>query len=140
LRDPLNTAEYDNQSDNGLSLYSDNQSDNQSDNHPDSQVVTPTSDSISPSSSRDMVTTILQKHKNKLVPNSNEIIDAWLEYHTLERIEQAATKYTGKNVNYLDTVLIDWQVNGYPPTRQERIEGAKKQPETSGPVINRLED
>jgi DNA-binding Lrp family transcriptional regulator len=89
---------------------------------------------------RERVGEILKKHENKLVPNSNEIIDAWLEYHTLERIEQAAAKYTGKNVNYLDTVLIDWQVNGYPPTRQERIEGAKKQPETTGPVINRLED
>jgi len=129
------------ESDNPLSPESDNQSYNQSDNHPDSQVNTPTSNSESSSSSRDEVASVLTKHGNKLVSGSNEIIDEWLKYHTLERIEQAASKYAGKNVNYLDTVLIEWQVKGYPQTRQEKIESAKKQAaQNGGPVINRLED
>jgi len=77
----------------------------------------------------DVVGEILQNYKIRLSSNTNHLITEWLKYHELDKIERVASEHPERHVNYLDTILINWQAQGYPPTRQDKIEKARKQVE-----------
>jgi DnaD/phage-associated family protein len=60
--------------------------------------------------------------------NSADMIDAWMSVHTdewiLKAIEMAKAK-RARSANYVDSILIGWEANGYPQTRDQKVEGAK---------------
>jgi DnaD/phage-associated family protein len=55
-------------------------------------------------------------------------VDAWVEKHPIEWILKAIeeTKERGAtSEKYTDKILINWEANGYPKTRDERVQAAK---------------
>ena len=57
-------------------------------------------------------------------PDTTRLINVWLEKHTPERIIQAigvARDKGARSPKYVDQVLITWERNGYPPTREEQV-------------------
>lgn len=65
-----------------------------------------------------------------MFPNSmtHSMIEVWLEKHSVEWIIKALEKSKGKNQNYVDKVLVGWEANGYPKTREELIAAARQEP------------
>jgi DnaD/phage-associated family protein len=62
-------------------------------------------------------------------------VDTWLEKHPLERVFQAidiAREKGARSEKYVDKILIGWEANGYPRTREEQIAEAKKPARTNG--------
>ncbi len=58
-----------------------------------------------------------------------DLISTWLEKHTNEWILQAidiAMDKKARSEKYVDRVLIGWEANGYPKSRDEKIQGAKQ--------------
>jgi DnaD and phage-associated domain len=56
-------------------------------------------------------------------------VDGWLEKHTAEWILKAvdiAKEKGARSEKYVDKILIGWEANGYPKTREQQIEDAKK--------------
>jgi DNA replication protein DnaD len=49
----------------------------------------------------------------------------------LEAIEVAKEK-GARSEKYVDKVLIGWEANGYPRTREEQVQAAKKSPVPQG--------
>lgn len=71
---------------------------------------------------------------------TGEYVSTWLDEHNEDWIIKAIEKSRGKNLKYVDRVLLDWKANGYPKTRQEQIAAAKRQPESRrGPAIRSLD-
>lgn len=68
--------------------------------------------------------TALENLTGGLNSNTPKFVDAWKERHTpvriLEAIALAKTKGR-KPVQYVDEILIGWEANGYPKTREERV-------------------
>ena len=57
---------------------------------------------------------------------SADYINTWLEKHTTEWILKAIPSGKGAGtLKYTDAVLIGWEANGYPKSREERVKGAK---------------
>ncbi|KWX81801.1 hypothetical protein AXF24_12770 [Streptococcus pneumoniae] len=60
---------------------------------------------------------------------SADLISAWLEKHDnewiLKAIELAKDK-KANSANYVDTILIRWEANGYPKSRDERVQAVKQ--------------
>jgi hypothetical protein len=50
----------------------------------------------------------------------------WTSEHEDAWIIKAIEKGKGKNMKYIDKILLDWKANGYPKSRQEQIAGAKR--------------
>jgi DNA replication protein DnaD len=66
-----------------------------------------------------------------------DIIDTWLNAHTNERIFQAVAIGANKKartIKYIDEILIGWEANGYPKSRDQRIKERGKGPSTPQPV------
>jgi hypothetical protein len=59
-------------------------------------------------------------------PQTADYLRDWRKVHPDERIIQAIEKSAGTNQKYVDTMLLGWDANGYPPTREERIAAARK--------------
>lgn len=60
--------------------------------------------------------------------NTPKFVDTWLEKHPVERIVQAievAREKGARSVKYVDEVLVTWEANGYPLTRDERIKAKR---------------
>lgn len=60
--------------------------------------------------------------------SSADLISTWLEKHTDEWIFLAIELAKGKGArhqNYVDKILIGWEANGYPQSREEKVQGAK---------------
>jgi DnaD/phage-associated family protein len=57
-----------------------------------------------------------------------DLISTWLEKHTdewiIKAIEMAMAK-GARSEKYVDKILINWEANGYPKSRDEQIKGAK---------------
>lgn len=56
--------------------------------------------------------------------NTPKFVDAWLERHTPVRILEAiqiARDNKARSTNYVDKILLSWEANGYPKTREERV-------------------
>jgi hypothetical protein len=71
---------------------------------------------------------------------TGEYVSTWLGEHDEAWIVKAVEKSRGKNLKYVDRVLLDWKANGYPKSRQEQITAAKRQPEVKrGPAIRSLD-
>lgn len=62
-----------------------------------------------------------------------ERITDWTNEHDDAWIIKAIEKGRGKNLNYIDRILLDWKANGYPKSRAEQIAGAKR---TTQPAAN----
>lgn len=64
------------------------------------------------------------------------LVDKWKEVHSLEwilkAIEMAKTK-GARSEKYVDKILIGWEANGYPKTREQQVEDAKKDKKISVP-------
>jgi len=58
-----------------------------------------------------------------------ERITDWTAEHDDAWILKAIEKGRGKNLNYIDRILLDWKANGYPKSRAEQIAGAKRTPQ-----------
>jgi DnaD/phage-associated family protein len=61
---------------------------------------------------------------------SADLISTWLEKHTNEWILRAIelAKVKGANsANYVDTILIRWEANGYPKSRAEKVQTVKNE-------------
>lgn len=66
----------------------------------------------------------LEKLMGALNSGVPRYVDTWLEKHPLERILQAieiATDKGARSEKYVDKVLIGWEANGYPKTREEQV-------------------
>ena len=65
-----------------------------------------------------------------------DMIEVWMEKHTdewiLKAIEIARAK-KARSANYVDSILVGWEANGYPKNRDQRVQGAKD----DRPVSNR---
>ena len=71
---------------------------------------------------------------------TGEYVSTWLGEHDEAWIVKAVEKSRGKNLKYVDRVLLDWKANGYPKSRQEQITAARRQPEPKrGPAIRSLD-
>ncbi len=89
----------------------------------------------------------LEELTGGLNTDTPRFVDTWKEKHPFERIMEAITlaKTKGrKPVQYVDSILIGWEANGYPKTREERVNekrangnGSSKQ-ETEGEKIDRI--
>jgi len=55
-------------------------------------------------------------------------VDTWLEKHTVEWILKAvgvAKDKGARSVKYVDSVLIGWEANGYPKSREQQVQERK---------------
>lgn len=60
--------------------------------------------------------------------SSADLINTWLEKHTVEWILKAielAKEKKANSANYVDTILIRWEANGYPKSREEKVQAVK---------------
>lgn len=60
---------------------------------------------------------------------SADLITTWLEKHTSEWIRKAidlAKEKKAKSANYVDSILIGWEANGYPKSRAEKVQAVKQ--------------
>lgn len=69
------------------------------------------------------------------------MVDTWKEKHPFERIMQAIELARVKGrvpVTYVDSILIGWEANGYPKSREQQVEERKKLPTARphGPSTN----
>lgn len=58
-----------------------------------------------------------------------DLIATWLENHEdvwIFKAIEIADANKAKSANYVDAVLIGWEANGYPKTRSEKVQGAKR--------------
>lgn len=61
---------------------------------------------------------------------SADLITTWLEKHTNEWILKAidlAKAKKAKSANYVDSILIGWEANGYPKSRAEKVQEVKRE-------------
>lgn len=59
---------------------------------------------------------------------SSEMIATWMDNHSDEWIYKAmqiAEDKGARHQNYIDTILVGWEANGYPKTREQKVQGAK---------------
>jgi DNA replication protein DnaD len=56
---------------------------------------------------------------------TRDLVTTWREKHTDEWIIKALDMSRGKNQKYTDAILINWEANGYPPTREEKVKNAR---------------
>ena len=68
----------------------------------------------------------------RIVPNAltAQMIADWKLHHTDDWILRAihvAKDKGARSANYVDSILVGWEANGYPKPRKERVQDAKKQ-------------
>lgn len=64
-----------------------------------------------------------------LNPLSADLISTWIEKHSDEWIFKAieiARSKGARSEKYVDSILIGWEANGYPKTRDEKVKASKK--------------
>lgn len=74
--------------------------------------------------------TALESLTGSLNSNTPKFVDTWLEKHTPEWILKAigiASENKARSVKYVDTILVGWEADGYPKTRDEKIRERKQQ-------------
>jgi DnaD/phage-associated family protein len=60
---------------------------------------------------------------------SADLISTWLEKHTVEWVLKAieiAKDKKAKSANYVDRILIGWEANGYPKSREDKVRDVKQ--------------
>ena len=74
--------------------------------------------------------------------NTPKFVDAWLERHTPARILEAiqiSKDNKARSTKYVDEILLSWEANGYPKTREERVAERKaKQPPSAYQQIKNI--
>lgn len=83
--------------------------------------------------------TSLSELTGGLNTDTPRFVDTWKEKHSFEKILEAIAlaKTKGrKPVQYVDSILIGWEANGYPKTRDERVneKRANGKQESSEPI------
>lgn len=71
----------------------------------------------------------LENLVGSLNSNTPRFVDTWLEKHEpariLQAIEEARTR-RARSIKYVDEVLISWEANGYPKTREQKVAERRK--------------
>jgi DnaD/phage-associated family protein len=96
---------------------------------PESSITT-----LEPSEIDKAIFAALEDLMGALNTDTPRLVDTWKEKHPLERILQAvgiAKTKGARSEKYVDKVLIGWEANGYPKTREEQVKAAKKSPAPS---------
>lgn len=73
---------------------------------------------------------------------SLDFVNTWLEKHTAEWVLKAfevAQMRGGRHAKYVDKILVGWEANGYPKSREKQIEEARKSPGASSRAANALD-
>jgi len=74
-----------------------------------------------------------------LNPTSADLMSTWLDKHPADRIIQAvqvAQDKGARSAAYVDKVLIGWEANGYPKSRDEQIRERKQDAPQRNPQAN----
>lgn len=89
----------------------------------------------------DPVFVALENLRGGLNSNTPRFVDTWREVHSDEWILKAIEMSEGKNIKYVDTILVGWEAEGYPKSREERVaeRKAKAKPQTPTQEENPLE-
>lgn len=76
----------------------------------------------------DPVFVALENLRGGLNTRTPIFVDKWREHHTDEWILKAValTKEKGAGVEYCDVILQGWEANGYPKTREQKVEARRK--------------
>lgn len=85
----------------------------------------------------DPVAAKLQGEKFRFNPNTGFIISEWKKRHSDQRIIQAiewSVAHRARNLNYVDQVLLGWETDGYPLSREEQkaLRGNQKKKSSGG--------
>lgn len=124
-----------------------NQGLNQGGNQVQAQVRTPTYSSSSSSKSESdreieknddskIFTALSELTGGGLNSETTRFVDEWKEKHILAWILKAiaiAKEKGARSVRYVDSILIGWEANGYPKSREERVTEKRngKRPQTA---------
>lgn len=73
----------------------------------------------------DPIFAALESLSGGLNSNTPRFVDTWREKHTDEWILKAVEMSKGKSIKYADSILIGWEANGYPKSREERVKERK---------------
>lgn len=90
--------------------------------------------SVKPNINSDPISQKLSDLKCRFDPNSAVIIQGWKDTFPDEIILRAIQDAAARkkiSIPYIDRIIIDWQANGVPPTRDERISQARKPAQNS---------
>lgn len=85
----------------------------------------------------DKVFTALEGLNGGLNSSTARFVDTWREKHTDEWILKAVglAKEKGAGIKYVDTILIGWEANGYPKSRDERVKERRVNEEKKPPSL-----
>jgi DnaD/phage-associated family protein len=73
--------------------------------------------------------TALESLIGPLNSNTPKFVDTWLEEHSVEWILKAikiTRDNNARSLKYIDEILIGWEANGYPKTREEKVQSRKQ--------------
>lgn len=76
-----------------------------------------------------VIFTALENLTGGLNTDTPRFVDTWKEKHSLEWILKAieiAKEKKARSVKYVDSILIGWEANGYPKTREDQVKDRKK--------------
>lgn len=105
---------------------------NQGDSKIESQVGLNKVKEIKRESTKNIISA-LQNNGIHAIYGVAERITDWTAEHDEAWIIKAIEKGRGKNLNYIDRILLDWKANGYPKSRAEQIAGAKRAQQPTAP-------
>jgi DnaD/phage-associated family protein len=91
----------------------------------------PSTDSLEIEGNDRKVFTALENLIGSLGMDTPRYVDTWLEKHTVEWILKAvgiAKDKGARSVKYVDSVLIGWEANGYPKSREQQVAERKGKP------------
>lgn len=118
---PLNGTGYADKSSHPLPFKDDTNTETTPETTPDSEI------------DKKIFTALTELTGGLLNTDTPRVVDVWKEKHPFERIMQAidVAKSKGrKPVQYVDSILIGWEANGYPKTREERVNEKRKGKQT----------
>lgn len=81
----------------------------------------------------------LEQQTGGLNTNTLRYIDTWLEKHKKEWILKAiqiAKDNGARAIQYVDKILVGWEANGYPKSREEQVQAAKKKGQSKNTDIS----
>jgi DnaD/phage-associated family protein len=83
------------------------------------------------------VIALLETFTGGLNSKTADMVTNWLKNHTVDRIEQAiaiAKANGARSIEYVDAILIGWEANGYPKSREQKKESRKAKPSGKTPL------
>jgi DnaD/phage-associated family protein len=99
---------------------------------PESSITT-----LEPSEIDKTIFAALEKLMGALNSSVPRLVGTWTEKHPLEKILQAismASEKGARSEKYVDKILIGWEANGYPRTREEQVDERRANGRKSRPA------